>query len=463
MSEINSSYNNVSNNFLNELRRVSSDNKITNDEIRELLNKVETRDDMQIVEDFVSYDKQKVNLRVRSGSSEGAFNLDIDENSLELGDNCIEEKVNTSTGKTITLEYAKDESTIPSSKKVKGTIQEANEKINGILPSDKISEWSRVNKHDVNEVKSFINRLNLPMDKKAEFVAAYLTANYNHPGIDISWGGSSLQEGINAVPTDKDGRKYLDCEAYSKLATELLGGSSKYYGVHVPTNDDSQNRNHQVSVVRYGNNAYVISNNEIKKLEGTNGKSDTELITLAYPGFSNIKEDKSGPMRSGVDEVDVGQKLTLDNGAEVTVTSIDENNNVIKGKLKTIDGEEYNVIGTVNPDTGRASWERDYNVGDKLRDSSGNEITLTEKINDKTFKGRLSGRDVLVKINDDGSFQYSQFYKRGDTINTPNGTVRIDSADSSNQNFEATLIRNNGSQVRLRLRRHDDGLLYPVR
>ncbi|GIW23584.1 MAG: hypothetical protein KatS3mg068_2591 [Candidatus Sericytochromatia bacterium] len=464
MSDINISYNNVSSKFLDELKKASADKKITNDEIKNLLNKVETEDDIEIVRDFTSFDKQKVNMNIRSGSSQENFQLDIEENNLETDENDnIKETIRSSTGKEITIRYAKDETTIPPSKQVKGTIEEANQKMDSILSPDKKAEWNRINKHNVNEVKSFINSLNLPMDKKAEFVQAYLTANYNHPGIDISWSGADLQEGINAVPTDKNGRKYLDCEAYAKLATELLDGSAKYYGVHAPSPyDSSDSRNHQVSVVRDGNNAYVISNNEITKISNASNKSDSQLIKSVYPDISNIKLDKSGPMKSGVDEYNINQKITLDNGSEVTIKSIDEKKNIMKGKLKDTDGEEYNVIGTVDANTGRTNWKRDYQVGDKLKLDS-DVIKLTQKIDDKNFKGKIGNIDVFIKIKDDGSFDWFQLYKKGDIIETPNGTLKINKVDNKNENFEGTFTRNDGITFNVKLRRGNDGLLHEVK
>src|SRR5690606_20437479 len=89
-------------------------------------------------------------------------------------------KVTSSAGHEIELEF----SDAPiASKQIKGDIEQAKADIEALIPSDKKAAWEKVNKHNVSDVKAFLNGLNLNPNDKIKFVESYMTAYFNHPGV----------------------------------------------------------------------------------------------------------------------------------------------------------------------------------------------------------------------------------------------------------------------------------------
>ncbi|MEZ0371293.1 MAG: hypothetical protein ACAI44_19520, partial [Candidatus Sericytochromatia bacterium] len=246
--------------------------------------------------------------------------------------------VQSASGKDITLVFSDHPEP---HKQVRGDIDQARQTLQNLSGN----RWSSVaNPHSIEQVRNFISSIQPPLSNadKMRFAQAYMTAYYNHPGMDIAWNGASLQEGIDAVPTDSLGRKYLDCEAYLETAREISGLNITPYSLDA---DYSGTRNHQVGVLRDGDRAYVVSNNEVQEMD-INGRTDEQLIQAAYPDFDDIVVDQSGAMKVGTESVSVG--LPLPNNPDISVTRI-------------IDGDTAEGLRT-RPDGTSVHMQVDFNL-----------------------------------------------------------------------------------------------------
>jgi hypothetical protein len=261
-------------------------------------------------------------------------------------------------------------------KQIKGDIPEAKRTMDDLIPADKKAAWEKTDKHNVAQVKSFLDGLNLSPDNKINFISAYMTANYNHPGVDIKWNGAGLQEGINTVPSDENGRKYLDCEGYAKLAETLLAGSGSFTNLGVASGASGDIRDHQVAIQRQGDDAYVISNNEIKKVTGGATKSNEDLVKETYPDFKRVVEDKNGAMKADTANYDVGQILNTDDGANITIESIDTATKMT-GVLNDSAGNNYHVKVVVDEASGNYKSIPEFKAGDKLTTDAGAVINFS--------------------------------------------------------------------------------------
>ena len=275
--------------------------------------------------------------------------------------------INSSAGNKIELIFSDAPS---ASKEIKGDIASAKDNLTSIIPEDKRSEWEQTNKNNVADVKSFIDGLKLSPDDKIKFVQNYMTANFNHPGVDIKWNGSSLQDAIDTVPTDDKGRKYLDCEGFAKLSETLLEGSGKFTTLGVASGSNGDKRDHQIGVQRNGNDAYVISNNEIKKVVGGASKSDDDLLKETYPDFKNVIEDKNGAMKADTGNYEVGQTLNSDDGSSIKIESIDTATKM-SAILDDGAGNKYHVKVIVDEKTADYKSIPDFKAGDQVTTSMG--------------------------------------------------------------------------------------------
>jgi hypothetical protein len=187
----------------------------------------------------------------------------------------------------------------------------------------------------------------------------YLTAYYNHPGVDINWQGVPMQDGINGMPTDAQGRKYVDCEAYSKISEEILGNNHiKHFDVSCGAHDDGR-RDHQVSVVTEGDNAYVISNNQITRLpakdENGQPKAPEKLITEAHPEFSNVVEDGNGPLKFNSNSYANNMKLPFGEGVLTVVQASPNQNHFEAHYTDPNSNENFHVTTHIDEDSGKLS------------------------------------------------------------------------------------------------------------
>lgn len=289
-------------------------------------------------------------------------------------------------------------------KEIKGDINSAKATMEGMIPDDKMKKWEKLDKHNINSVKNFINGLNLSTEDKANFVQSYMTAYFNHPGVDIKWDGAGLQEGINAVPKDENGRKYMDCESYAKTAQTLLGGnSSNFTTLGVASGANGSTRDHQVAVFRDGNDAYVISNNEITKVAGGASKSDDELVTTKYPDFSNVVVDPNGAMKNDTSVYSVGDTLNADNGTQINITSID-NATTMRGSVTDPGGNTYPVEVKVSERNGDYSFKPSFKAGDTISLANGISVTMTDNKNGVATLPDGTQENVKLKVNNNGTF-----------------------------------------------------------
>lgn len=380
--------NNIQTNLFNKATEFAKDEQITDTEYQELENIANSDGNLTGEEQLFLQNLKDTSMRsefVKSAKEAGfapnGFNFSVDSKlDVESGSHKIK------------IEFAENP---PPSKQMVGDMESAKETLSSIIPDNKKLEWNSINKHDVNSVKSFLDSLNLKTEDKVNFVQAYMTANFNHPGIDINWGGADLQEGINAVPKDSNGRKYLDCEAFVKLAGTLLG-SNNVKDYSLASGNSGDKRDHQVAIFKSGKDAYVISNNEITKVKNT-GNAES-MIKQAHPDFKNISEDLNGAMKADTGNYKVGETLYNDDGSKIKITSIKDADTMI-GKISKDDGTSCNVQIKINPDTGEYEYKIAPQKGDTL--DSGNGIVKFEDSKNGVLKND-NGTSYHVKLNSDG-------------------------------------------------------------
>ncbi|MEZ0373553.1 MAG: hypothetical protein ACAI44_30970 [Candidatus Sericytochromatia bacterium] len=304
--------------------------------------------------------------------------------------------VHSASGKDITLVFAAQPKPY---KQVSGDIGVARQMLQNLSGN----RWSSVaNPHNIEQVRNFVSSLNPPLSNadKMRFAQAYLTAYYNHPGMDIAWNGVSLQEGIDAVPMDGDGRKYIDCEAYLETARQVTGLDIAPYSLDA---DFSGERNHQVGVLREGDHAYLLSNNEVQEME-INGRTDEQLIQSVYPDFEDIVVDQSGPMKVGTESIFVG--MPLPNNPDINVTRIIDGSSA-EGMRTRPDGTSVHMQIDFNLDNGVFRNIPHPQAGDVFVDDAGNRITMRDGTNGniQTTDGR-SGPVTLTVDPNNGNWSW---------------------------------------------------------
>lgn len=303
--------------------------------------------------------------------------------------------VTSDQGHDITLQFSPNPSP---AKEISGDIGEATRALEHQIPPDRLAAWQALDKHNVAGVGSFVDSLHLPLSQRAEFTHNYLTAYYNHPGVDISWGGASLQEGINTVPKDENGRAYLDCEAYVKTAEALLGSDQmKTYAV--ASGAEGERRDHQVAIRRDPHDAahaYVISNNQVTRVDAGN-RTPEQMIQSVYPEFHNIREDLNGAMKFDSSAYNVGQVLNTSDGGSIRIDSLD-NATTMSGTTTYSDGSRYHVRLTINEDTGDYTYRPALQPRDVMFTDNGTQIRITAAGNPAQATAEKDGQSHRVRV-----------------------------------------------------------------
>lgn len=364
-SGMNNLNNKTQTNLFNKATELSKDNNLSDSDIKELEKIASSDNNLSGEEQLFLQGLQDHSMRNDFVKAAKESNFDPSGFSFSVGSKL---EVQSGTHK-IKIEFA---DTPPPNKQVVGDLQTAKDKLLRIIPENKRAEWENTNKHNVNSVKNFLNSLNLNTEKKVEFVQAYMTSSFNHPGIDINWGGANLQEGINSVPSDGNGRKYIDCEAFVKLGSELLG-SDKVKEYSLASGNSGDKRDHQVAIFKSGNDAYVISNNEITKV---NSKGTPEsMIKEAHPDFDKITKDLNGAMKADTGSYKVGETITTDDGGTISIESITNATKMI-GKMSYPDGNSYHVEIKIDEETGDYSYQTSPKKGDVFVTDNQTSITV---------------------------------------------------------------------------------------
>ncbi|PKL76200.1 MAG: hypothetical protein CVV27_11510 [Candidatus Melainabacteria bacterium HGW-Melainabacteria-1] len=164
----------------------------------------------------------------------------------------------------------------------------------------------------------------------------------------------------------------------------------------------SGTRNHQVGVLRDGDRAYVLSNNEVQSFD-VNGRSDADLIQAAHPDFDDIVADQSGAMKVGTESLSVGDFLP--GNQDVTVTQIVDGSTAT-GRRTLPDGTSVNVQINFNVDTGEFRSRINPQAGDVLVDGSGNQITMTSGSHGTVTMADGRTGPVEVSVAADGSWSW---------------------------------------------------------
>lgn len=338
-------------------------------------------------------------------------------------------------------------------KTIHGNRESAQRVMLNLIPADQRRAWASVDKHNVSAVRDFINGLNLNTPQKAEFLEAYMTAHYNHVGKNIEWNGASLQEGITAVPTDSQNRKYIDCEAYAEIARSILGDQG-FTPLSVSTSGEGQQRDHQVSVYRSGDDAYVLSNNEVTRVPGGAGRDNQSLVHGVYPGFTDTVRDPNGAMLHDTSNYQVGNTLTGTtsdgDSLETTITQIDGPLEMrAEVKVAETGGHFHNHI-TINAETGDHASVIDPQVGDVFPMGSANgSFTVTGPNGAGIYRdddgNQYHGR--VVSTGNENNYRVEKTLQAGDVLKlNGGGTLTMDSATTgrissgkSNYHTEVTL------------------------
>lgn len=387
-------------NLFDEAVKLSKDGSISNKDmeaLKSLAGKDTSPEAMMFIDTLEKGDGRKDFTQVAKSSKfdPSSFSISMDGKL----------SVKAAGNKDIILEFVDDPSAV---KQVKGDIEEAKETMKNLIPVEKQAQWNKVNKQNVSEVKSFLDGIKLNPEGKAQFVQAYMTANFNHPGVDVAWGGASLQEGINAVPKDEHGRKFLDCEGFVELSQTLLG-KDKTVPYAVAAGSRGDKLDHQVAIFKDGDNAFVISNNEVRRVSAKNAdgtdKKPEEMINEFDSSFKNVVLDPNGAMKFDTAAYKVGDSLFPDSGEEIKLDAIHDAT-TMSGKMNDGNGNDFHVKVTLDEATGKYSSKSAPQTGDVF--NLGNGISF--KIDSPNLEGKATladGSEIKAKmfIKADGSFE----------------------------------------------------------
>jgi hypothetical protein len=298
-------------------------------------------------------------------------------------------------GVKITLHFAK---TDRSEKQVKGDLNVARNSLQSLAVSrNKAEEWKKLDKFDLKAVKGYMNSLGLNVPDKVKFMRNYATAYYNHTGNDIEWRGARLQNGIDAVPVDKDGRKYLDCEGFARLSQKILGEDKvKAYSVRVNSPD---RRDHAVGIYQEGNQTYVISNNEITKVQAQATPDAT--IRSKYPEFRDAVADDN-PMNYGTKAYLVGNSYKELHGA--TVVNVLNSRDMIARKGNDGGNGSFHMKVHVRPDM-KIDMSYDLRPGDTIFNDKGRAVEITQALGNNRYRAILhvGNQQRVVELKTTGS------------------------------------------------------------
>lgn len=130
------------------------------------------------------------------------------------------------------------------------------------------AKWSKIDKFDLDAVRKFLQSRNFNPAEQAQFAQKYLQGYYDHTGVGGDWGGiSDIQKQLKHLPVDGGGRKFIECEAFSAITQKLFPGTQAYTVRDATGPEDADGaRNHQVSVIRIGDQRFVQSNDTIQEI-----------------------------------------------------------------------------------------------------------------------------------------------------------------------------------------------------
>lgn len=308
-------------------------------------------------------------------------------------------------GKQIEVEFS---SQPHEAKRSEGDRERALETIKQYLPEALQGRWDQ-NTYNLPEMKKLFEEMSKGDAKsnpsyrtpyqRMELLQAYLTANYNHPGKDINWQGVDLQKALPSMPRDREGRKYIDCEAYSQISETLLGADKiKHFDVASGGSADGR-RDHQVSIYTDGDSAWVISNNQVSRVNAKDGdrdRSPAEMIHEVHPGFDKVVADGNGPMRFNSNSYQAGMEVRMGTGS-ILIERCEPNYGNFEAKFSDPDsGETFHVRTQIDPKTGELSNTITPKQGDVFYLPTDNGQRY------KLVMGEIPPRGTLTKVDDEG-------------------------------------------------------------
>lgn len=187
------------------------------------------------------------------------------------------------------------------------------------------AKWGTINKFDLDAVRGFLQSRNYSPAEQAQFAQKYLQGYYDHTGIGGDWGGiTDIQKQLKHLPVDGGGRKFIECEAFSAITQKLFPGTQAYTVRDATGPEDADGaRNHQVSVIRIGDQRFVQTNDTIQEITAqqlpanspaVKDLSDEKLIESfdekgAHPLARAVKD--ATPLADGAEVFDIGEAVTL--------------------------------------------------------------------------------------------------------------------------------------------------------
>ncbi|MGV3523167.1 MAG: hypothetical protein ACO1RX_03025 [Candidatus Sericytochromatia bacterium] len=185
--------------------------------------------------------------------------------------------------------------------------------------------WGKTDKFNLTAVRDFMQSRHFSPAEQAEFTQTYLQGYYDHTGLGADFGGiTDIQQQLSHLPVDGGGRKFIDCEGFSAITQMLFPGTQSYV-VHNSGGeaDPSAPRNHQVSVMRIGDQRFVQNNDVIQEITAAQIPPGSTLTTLSDEKLieSFVNKDQqhplsrpaldSTPMADGSEVYDVGEVVIL--------------------------------------------------------------------------------------------------------------------------------------------------------
>lgn len=128
--------------------------------------------------------------------------------------------------------------------------------------------WRQIDPFDLGAVRTFLQGRPFSPGEQAEFAQNYLQGYYDHTGLGADWGGiTDIQQALPHLPVDGGGRKFVECEGFSAI-TQQLFPQAQIFAVRdsAQPGDAAGARNHQVSVIRIGDQRFVQNNDMIQEI-----------------------------------------------------------------------------------------------------------------------------------------------------------------------------------------------------
>lgn len=196
----------------------------------------------------------------------------------------------------------------------------------GNMPNpEAVVAWGKTDKFDLNAVREFMQSRHFTPTEQAQFTQTYLQGYYDHTGLGADFGGvTDIQQQLPHLPVDGGGRKFIDCEGFSAI-TQTLFPDTQSYVVHNSGGepDPSAPRNHQVSVMRIGDQRFVQNNDVIQEITAAQIPPGSSLSALSDKQLieSFVNKDNQHPlsrpaldptaMTDGSEVYDVGEVVIL--------------------------------------------------------------------------------------------------------------------------------------------------------